>query len=151
LVDAPWSATKLLDFLNHLWPPALILALAGAAQLVRIMRSSMLDVLSQPYITTARAKGLPERVVINKYAVRPALNPLVSVLAMEVPKIINSSILVGVVLAVPTTGPLFLRALLSQDLYLAGTLLMLMAALQLVANLLADLALAWIDPRISYD
>lgn len=149
--EAPMSLGKLLDYLNHLWPPALILALGGAAQLVRIMRSNMLDVLSQQYITTARAKGLKERTVINKYAVRPALNPLVSVLAMEIPKIINASILVGVVLSVPTTGPLFLRSLLSQDIYLAGTFLMLMAAMLLIANLLADVALAWIDPRIAYD
>jgi len=149
--NAPLSAAKVLDYLNHLWPPAVILALAGAAQLVRIMRSSMLDVLSQQFITTARAKGLKERVVINKYAVRPALNPLVSVLAMEIPKIINASILVGVVLSLPTTGPLFLRSLLSQDIYLAGTFLLLMAVMLLVANLLADIALAWIDPRISYD
>jgi peptide/nickel transport system permease protein len=149
--NAPLSAAKALDYLNHLWPPAVILALAGAAQLVRIMRSSMLDVLSQQFITTARAKGLKERMVINKYAVRPALNPLVSVLAMEIPKIINASILVGVVLSLPTTGPLFLRSLLSQDVYLAGTFLLLMAVMLLVANLLADIALAWIDPRITYD
>jgi peptide/nickel transport system permease protein len=149
--NAPMSAAKVFDYFNHLWPPALILALAGAAQLVRIMRSNMLDVLSQQYVTTARAKGLKERDVINKYVVRPALNPLISVLAMEIPKIINSSILVGVVLSLPTTGPLFLRSLLSQDMYLGGTFLMLMAVMLLVANLLADIALAWIDPRITYD
>ncbi len=149
--QAPMSVGKAIDYINHLWPPALILALAGAAQLVRIMRSNMLDVLSQQYITTARAKGLSERVVINKYAVRPTLNPLISVLALEVPKIINSSILVGVVLSLPTTGPLFLRSLLSQDVYLAGTFLLLMAVMLLFANLLADIALAWVDPRITYD
>jgi peptide/nickel transport system permease protein len=151
MANAPMSAAKLLDYFNHLWPPALILALAGTAQLVRIMRSNMLEVLSQQYITTARAKGLPERTVINKFAVRPALNPLVSVLALEIPKIIDSSILVGVVLSVPTTGPLYLRALLSQDLYLGGTFLLMMAVILMASNLLADIALAWIDPRISYD
>jgi peptide/nickel transport system permease protein len=148
---APLSAAKLLDYLNHLWPPALILALAGTAQLVRIMRSNMLEVLSQQYITTARAKGLTESRVINKFAVRPSLNPLISVLALEIPKIIDSSILVGVVLSVPTTGPLYLRALLSQDLYLGGTFLLLMAGILMASNLLADITLAWIDPRISYD
>jgi peptide/nickel transport system permease protein len=150
MVDAPMSLAKLWDYFNHLWPPAVILALAGTAQLMRIMRSGMLDVLSQQYITTARAKGLKENRVINKYAVRPALNPVISVLAMEVPKFISASILIGVVMSVPTTGPLFLRSLLSQDMYLAGTFLLMMAFMQLIANLVADIALAWLDPRIVY-
>ncbi len=150
LENAPMSLTKLLSYFNHLWPPALILGLASTAQLTRIMRSGMLDVLSQQYITTARAKGLPEQKVINKYAVRPALNPIVSVMAMEIPKIISSSILIGQVMAVPTTGPLFLRSLQNQDMYLAGTFLLLIAVLQLFANLAADIALAWLDPRIVY-
>ncbi|HLV33923.1 MAG TPA: ABC transporter permease [Spirillospora sp.] len=148
--NAPLSVAKVLDYLAHFVPPALILGLASTAQLMRIMRSGMLDVLSQQYITTARAKGLKEPKVINKYAVRSALNPVVSVMAMEVPKIISSSILIGVVLAVPTTGPLFLRSLLSQDMFLAGTFLMMMALMQLVANLFADVTLAWLDPRIVY-
>ena len=117
---------------------------------MRIMRSGMLDVMNQQYITTARAKGLKERQVVNKYAVRSALNPVVSVLAMEVPKIISASILIGVVLSVPTTGPLFLRSLLSQDMFVAGTFLLMMALMQLVANLVADVLLAWLDPRIVY-
>ncbi len=150
MVDQPMSFQKLLDYFNHFWPPALILGLASTAQLTRIMRSGMLDVLSQQFITTARAKGLTEKKVINKYAVRTALNPIVSVMAMEIPKIISASILIGVVMSVPTTGPLFLRSLLSQDMYLAGTFLLLMAVMQLVANLLADVALAWLDPRIVY-
>jgi peptide/nickel transport system permease protein len=117
---------------------------------MRIMRSGMLDVLNMQYVTTARAKGLTEKRVVNKYAVRAALNPVVSVLAMEVPKIISASILIGVVMSVPTTGPLFLRSLLSQDMYLAGTFLLLMTLMQLVANLIADIVLAWLDPRIAY-
>jgi peptide/nickel transport system permease protein len=148
--DAPFSLAKALDYVAHFIPPALILGLASTAQLMRIMRSGMLDVLSQQYITTARAKGLTERKVVNKYAVRSALNPVVSVLAMEVPKIISASILIGVVLSVPTTGPLFLRSLLSQDMFLAGTFLLMMALMQLIANLVADVALAWLDPRIVY-
>jgi peptide/nickel transport system permease protein len=149
-VDAPFSLPVLLDYLAHFIPPALILALASTAQLMRIMRSGMLDVLNQQYVTTARAKGLQEGRVINKYVVRSALNPVVSVMAMEVPKIISASILIGVVLSVPTTGPLFLRSLLSQDMFLAGTFLLMMAFMQLVANLIADLLLAWLDPRIVY-
>jgi peptide/nickel transport system permease protein len=149
-VDAPPSVAKALDFMLHLWPAAIILGLASTAQLMRIMRNGMLEVMNQQYITTARAKGLAERRVVNKYAVRAALNPVVSVVALEVPKIISSSILIGVVLSVPTTGPLFLRSLLSQDMYVAGTFLMLMSVMLLVANLIADIVLAWLDPRIVY-
>lgn len=149
-MDAPMSTAKAWDYFLHLWPPAIILGLASTAQLMRIMRNGMLDTLSQQYITTARAKGLTERKVVNKYAVRSALNPVVSVLAMEVPKIISSSILIGVVMSVPTTGPLFLRSLLSQDMYVAGTFLMMMSLMLLISNLIADLLLGWLDPRIVY-
>lgn len=148
---APMSAAKLWDMWNHFWPPALILGLASTAQMQRIMRSSMLDVLSQQYITTARAKGLRERTVVNKYGVRVAINPMISVLALEIPKIIDQSALVGIVMSLPTTGPLFLRALQTQDMYLAGTFLLFMTLLLMVSNLLADIALAWADPRIVYE
>lgn len=149
-LNAPMSAAKAWDFFLHLWPAAVILGLASTAQLMRIMRNGMLDTMNQQYVTTARAKGLAENQVINKYVVRSALNPVVSVVALEIPKIISSSILIGVVMSVPTTGPLFLHALLSQDMYVAGTFLMLMSAMLLVANLVADLILAWLDPRIVY-
>lgn len=149
-INAPTSLEKAWDYFLHLWPPAIILGLASTAQLMRIMRNGMLDVMNQQYITTARAKGLKEAKVINKYAVRAALNPVVSVVAMEVPKIISSSILIGVVMSVPTTGPLFLRSLQSQDMYVAGTFLLLMSVMLLVSNLIADLLLAWLDPRIVY-
>lgn len=149
-INQPVSAASAWDFFVHLWPPAIILGLASTAQLMRIMRNGMLDTMNQQYVTTARAKGLAENKVINKYVVRSALNPVVSVVALEVPKIISSSILIGVVMSVPTTGPLFLHALLSQDMYVAGTFLMLMSAMLLVANLVADLILAWLDPRIVY-
>lgn len=149
-MDQPASIAKSWDFFLHLWPPAIILGLASTAQLMRIMRNGMLDTLNQQYVTTARAKGVAERKVINKYVVRSALNPVVSVVALEIPKIISSSILIGVVLSVPTTGPLFLRALQSQDMFVAGTFLMLMSFMLLVANLIADILLAWLDPRIMY-
>ena len=149
-IDAPLSLAKAWDFFMHLWPAAIILGLASTAQLMRIMRNGMLDAINQQYITTARAKGLVERRVITKYAVRAALNPVVSVLAMEIPKIISSSILIGVVMSLPTTGPLFQHALLSQDMYVAGTFLMIMSFMLLVSNLVADLVLAWLDPRIAY-
>lgn len=148
--NAPLTLAKAWDFFLHLWPPALILGLASTAQLMRIMRNGMLDSMNQQYVTTARAKGLTERKVTDKYIVRSALNPVVTVTALEIPKIISSSILIGVVMSVPTTGPLFLRSLLSQDMYVAGTFLMIMSVMLLVANLVADLVLAWLDPRIAY-
>lgn len=148
--NQPMSMDKLWSYWNHLWPPALILGLASTAQLQRIMRSSLLDVMGQQYITTARAKGLREREVVMKYGVRVAINPLISVLALEIPKIISESALVGIVMSLPTTGPLFLRALQTQDMYLAGTFLLFMTLILMVANLLADLMLAVVDPRIAY-
>ena len=150
-VDQPLSWSKLVNLWNHFWPPAIILGLASTAQMQRIMRSSMLDVMGQQFITTARAKGLKESTVINKYGVRVAINPMISVLALEIPKIISESALVGIVMSLPTTGPLFLRALQTQDMYLAGTFLLFMTFLLMVSNLLADVALAWADPRIAYE
>ena len=147
---AAFSTAKALDYLYHLIPPAIILGLASTAQLQRIMRGSLLDVLGQQYITTARAKGLKEKKVVNRYAVRVAINPLISVMALEIPKIISESALVGIVMSLPTTGPLFLRALLTQDMYLAGTFLLFMTFILMLANLLADILLAWVDPRIVY-
>jgi len=147
----PMSWPKLVNMWNHFWPAAVILGLSSTAQMQRIMRSSMLDVMNQQFITTARAKGLKERTVVTRYGVRVAINPLISVLALEIPKIISESALVGVVMSLPTTGPLFLRALQTQDMYLAGTFLLFMTFLLMVSNLLADIALAWADPRIVYE
>lgn len=151
MADAPWSLAKFLDLLKHLWAPVMIMGIIGTAELIRIMRGSLLDVLNQQYVTTARAKGLHEKKVIKKYAVRMAINPLISVLGMQIPKMISSSIIVGLVLSIPTVGPIFLRSLISQDMYLAGVILLFMAVMLLVSNLLADLVLAWIDPRIRYE
>ncbi len=148
---APWSPAKVLDLANHLLWPALILGTAGMAQLIRIMRGSLLEILGQQYITTARAKGLKEKVVVNKYAVRVAINPLISVMGMQLPSLINGATVLGIVLTLPTTGPLFVRALLSQDMYLAGTFLLFLSLMLMLGNLLADIALAWADPRIRYE
>ncbi len=149
LMDAPWDAQKIWDYVNHLLPAVVILGLSSTAQLQRIMRSNLLDVLGQQHITTARAKGLEERKVINKYAVRVAINPLISVMALEIPKIINQSALVGIVMMLPTIGPVYLRSLLSQDVYLSGTILLFTVVMLLVSNLIADIVLAWVDPRIT--
>lgn len=151
MVDAPWSMAKFLDLLAHLWAPVVIMGVVGTAELIRIMRGNLLEVLNQQYITTARAKGLPEKTVVRKYAVRMAINPLISVLGMQIPKMISSSIIVGLVLSIPTIGPIFLRSLTTQDMYLAGAILMFMSVMLLISNLLADIALAWVDPRIRYD
>jgi peptide/nickel transport system permease protein len=146
--QAAWSPAKLADVAKHLIPPAIILGVGGMAQLIRIMRGSLLEILGQQYITTARAKGLKENVVINKYAVRVAINPLISVMGMQLPNLINGAVVLGIVLALPTIGPLFTRALLSQDQYLAGTMLLFLSLMLMLGNLLADVALAWVDPRI---
>jgi peptide/nickel transport system permease protein len=150
MAEAPWSLAKFKDYLIHLVPAVIILGLASTAQLQRIMRGGLLDVLGQQHITTARAKGLPERKVINKYGVRLAINPLISVMALEIPKIINASALVGIVMILPTLGPIFLRSLQTQDMYLAGTILLLTTAMLMLSNLVADILLAWADPRITY-
>jgi peptide/nickel transport system permease protein len=150
MVDAPWSLAKVWDYTVHLLPAVIILGLSSVAQIQRIMRSSLLDVLGQQHITTARAKGLEEKKVINKYAVRVAINPVITVLALEMSKIINASVLVGIVMLLPTLGPIFLRALRSQDMYLAGTILLFSTLLLMISNLIADIMLAFVDPRISY-
>src|SRR5215216_5753713 len=151
LEDAPWTGTKLLDMANHLIWPIMILGAAGTAQLIRIMRGNLLDVLGQQFVTTARAKGLPERTVVNKYAVRVAINPLISVMGLQLPNLISGATILGIVLSLPTTGPLFLHALLNQDIYLAGTFLLMLSAMLMLGNLLADISLAWADPRIRYE
>jgi peptide/nickel transport system permease protein len=148
---APWSIAKALDLANHLIWPALILGIGGMAQLIRIMRGSLLEILGQQYITTARAKGLKERIVINKYAVRVAINPLISVMGMQLPQLISGATVLGIVLSLPTIGPMFVRSLTSQDMFLAGTFLLFLSLMLMVGNLLADIALAWVDPRIRYE
>jgi peptide/nickel transport system permease protein len=148
--DAPWSLAKAWDLFVHLFWPTLILAAGGTAQLIRIMRSSLLDVLRQPFVTTARAKGLSERVAIWKYAVRVAINPLISVMGMQIPHLISGATIVGAVLSIPTIGPMFLRSLINLDMYLAGAFLLFSVVLLMIGNLLADILLACLDPRIRY-
>lgn len=148
--DAPWSMAKVVDLLSHLWIPMIILGTAGAASLIRVMRANLLDELRKPYVITARAKGLPEWKVILKYPVRIALNPFVSTVGYILPELVSGSVIVAVVLSLPTTGPLLLRALVSQDMYLAGAFILLLSVLTVVGTLVSDLLLAWLDPRIRY-
>ncbi len=148
---APWTSGKFGDLLKHLWIPLIVVGVNGTAGLLRIMRGNLLDVLGQPFVQTARAKGLKERVVIVKHAVRIAINPLISILGMSLPGILSRATIVSIVMGLPTVGPLLMRSLLNEDIYLAGTLIMMTSVLLVVGNLLADLALAWVDPRIRYD
>lgn len=145
---APWTWAKVADLLRHLPVPVLILSLAGTAQLVRIMRANLLDELRRPYVVTARARGLPERRVIMKYPVRAALNPFASTIGYLLPFVVSGSIIVSVVLSLPTVGPLLLRSLISQDMLLASTIILLLGILTVIGTLLSDLLLMWIDPRI---
>ena len=145
---ADWSWNRFVDLLGHLWVPILVIGAAGTASLIRVMRNSMLNVLREQYITTARAKGLPEYKVIYKYGLRVAINPLISSLGLHLPNLISGSVIVGIVLGLPIIGPMFYQALMVQDMYLAGAFLMFLAILLLLGNLLADILLALADPRI---
>ncbi|MGC9522017.1 MAG: ABC transporter permease [Anaerolineae bacterium] len=148
--DAPWNLAKIGDLLSHLWVPIVILGVAGTAWTSRVMRANLLDVLNMQYVQTARAKGVKERKVIWKHAVRNALHPLVMTLGMSLPGIIGGELVVATVLNLPTSGPLYFNALMQQDMYLAGTFLVFLSVALLIGNLLADLLLAWLDPRIQY-
>jgi len=147
---APWSLAKIGDFLAHAWAPVLVLSTAGTAQLIRILRANLLDELHKPYVVTARSKGLKEWRLILKYPVRIALNPLVSTIGWLLPALISSSVIVSVVMNLPTAGPMLLRSLTSQDMYLAGGFILLLSVLTVIGTLISDLILAWIDPRIRY-
>lgn len=149
-VDAPWSIARVVDLLKNLWVPVVVLGTAGTAGLVRIMRGNLLDILGQAFVRTARAKGLREKIVVYKHAVRVAINPLITIAGWQLPVIISGEAIVSVILNLPTNGPLFLRAILVQDMYLAGTFLVFGSLLLVVGNLLADVALALVDPRIRY-
>ena len=149
--DLSWNLAKVGDALKHLIWPTIILGAGGTAQLIRIMRGNLLEVLGQQFITTARAKGLKEATVTNKYAVRVAINPLISVMGMQLPNLISGATILGIVLTLPTTGPMFLRSLINQDMYLAGSFLLFLSLMLMIGNLLADVALAWADPRIRYE
>ncbi len=147
-LTAEWSMARVWDLIKHLWIPAVVLGTAGTASLIRIMRNNLLDELPKPYVLTAMAKGLPMWWAILKYPVRVALNPLVSTIGYLLPALIGGSIIVSVVLSLPTLGPVLLRALLEQDMFLAGTIVLLLGALTVVGTLISDVLLVILDPRI---
>jgi peptide/nickel transport system permease protein len=148
--EAPWSWGKFVDLLKHLWVPALVLALGGIAFEIRTMRATMLDEKNKLYVTAARARGLPESKLLMKYPVRVALNPIASTIGWELTAIIAGVPLVSYVLALPDTGPLFLRSLLDQDIYLSGAILLIYSMLTILGTFLSDVSLAALDPRIKY-
>ncbi len=151
MANAPWSIPKILDLLNHMWIPVIVIAASGTAWLSRVMRANLLDVLNMQYVQTARAKGLKESVVTWKHAFRNAIHPLIMVLGGSLPGLISGETIVALVLNLPTTGPLYFVALIQKDMYLAGSFLVFLAIALLVGNLGADILLAWVDPRIRYE
>jgi peptide/nickel transport system permease protein len=146
--DAPWSIMKVLDMLKHLWVPVFIVAVSGIAGNIRVMRANLLDELKKQYVTVARAKGLSERKLLFKYPIRIAINPMISTIGWTLPGIFSGETLTSIVLNLPTIGPMLTQALLAQDMYLAGSLLLIMGTLTLIGTLISDILLAWADPRI---
>ncbi|MAF12253.1 ABC transporter permease [Candidatus Poribacteria bacterium] len=149
--NASWSLARFIDLMSHLWIPVIVIGTSGTAGMIRVMRANLLDELRKQYVMTARAKGLAYWRLLLKYPVRVALNPLVSTVGWVLPAIVSGSTITSVVLGLPTTGPLLLRALLNQDMYLAGSMVMMLSFLTLIGTLLSDLLLLWLDPRIRYD
>ena len=149
-VNAPWTLAKVGDLLSHIWIPMIVLGMAGTASLIRTLRANLLDELSRPYVTTARTKGLPEGWLIVKYPLRHALNPFVSSLNDIFVDLVSGSTIVAVVLSLQTTGPLLLDALRSEDMFLAGSFIMLLSVLTVVGTIFSDILLAWLDPRIRF-
>ena len=147
-LDKPWSIGRVVDLLSHLWIAALVVGTAGTAALIRVMRANLLDELRKPYVVTARSKGLAEWKVILKYPVRIALNPLVSTMGYLLPFLMSGSIIVSVVLGLPTEGPILLRALLTEDLFVSSSIVLLLGILTVVGTFISDIILALIDPRI---
>jgi len=149
-IDAPWSWGKVVDLLQHVWIPVAVLAVAGTGGMVRTMRANLLDQLEMPYVITARAKGLSEWRLLLKYPVRIAINPIVSTIGWMLPMLVSGSTIVAMVLSLPTTGPLMLNALMEQDMYLAGSFILMLSTLTVIGTLISDLLLAWVDPRIRF-
>ncbi len=151
LAEAPWNWDKFVDLLQHIWIPMVVIGTAGTAGIMRVMRANLLDELSKPYVVTARAKGVRPLKLVLKYPVRIAISPFVSTIGWLLPALISGEAIVSIVLNLPTTGPLLLQALLSQDMYLAGSFIMLLSILTVIGMLLSDILLAVVDPRIRYE
>jgi peptide/nickel transport system permease protein len=148
LIDKPWSWAKAWSVFQHLWVPVFVIGITGTAGMIRRLRANLLDELNKQYVTTARAKGVPERRLLWKYPMRVALNPFIADIGSLLPQLVSGAVIVSVVMSLPTTGPMLLSSLQSQDMYLAGSFLMFLAALTVFGMFLSDLALAALDPRI---
>lgn len=148
--DAVWSWAKFMDLLSNIWLPIVIIGLSGTAGLIRTLRATLLDELRKPYVVTARAKGLTETQLLFKYPVRIALNPVFSTIGWILPGLINGGVIVGIVLNLQTIGPVLMQATLSQDMYLAGSIVLILSVLTVIGTLISDILLAWLDPRIRY-
>lgn len=149
-VSAPWSWDKFVNMMQHIWVPMLVIGLQGTASVMRIMRSGMLDEIRKQYVVTARAKGVREIRLLLKYPARVALNPIISTIGWVLPHTISGESVVSIVLNLPTIGPLLLNALLNQDMYLAGSIILILSVLTVVGTVLSDILLAVLDPRIKY-
>lgn len=149
-LDAPWNLARVVDMLRHLPVPIIVIGLSGTAWLIRTMRATLLDEMHKPYVQTARAKGLKEGKMLVKYPIRIALNPIASTIGWALPGLFSGQTIISIVLDLPTVGPLLLRALMTEDMFLAASTLFITVGLTLVGTLLSDLLLAWLDPRIAY-
>lgn len=147
-VDASWNLGKVLDLLGHLWVPVVVLGTAGTAGLIRILRANLLDEIRKPYVVAARARGVPERRLLLRYPLRVALNPFISTVGWVLPTLVSGEVIVSQVLSLPTTGPVLLTALMSQDMYLAGSIILMVSLLTVVGTLISDVLLAKLDPRV---
>ncbi len=145
---AGWSFAKFVDLLKHLWIPSIIVGTAGTAGLIRVMRANLLDELQKPYVMVARSKGLSETKVLYKYPFRIAINPVISTIGWTLPALVSGEVLVSLVLGLPTLGPLLLNSLMSQDMFLAGSIIFILSTLTVMGTLISDILLAWVDPRI---
>lgn len=150
-IGAPWSLARVWDMLSHAWVAIVVLAVGGTAGLVRTIRANLLDQLEMPYVVTARAKGLSERRLLVKYPVRIAVNPVVSTIGWMLPELVSGSVIVAMVLSLPITGPLLVDALMDQDMYLAGSFILILSSLTVIGTLISDILLAWVDPRIRFE
>jgi peptide/nickel transport system permease protein len=148
--EAPWSWAKVVDMLKRIWLPVIIIGVNGTAGLIRVMRGTLLDELRKPYVTTARAKGVSERTLLWKYPVRIAINPMISTIGWLLPSLVSGEGITAIVLNLPTTGPVLVRALMNQDMYLAGSFIMILSTLTVIGTVISDILLAAVDPRIRY-
>lgn len=150
-VMAPWSIDKIIDLIKHLWVPIIVVGTAGTASLIRVLRANLLDELGKPYVVTAKTKGLSNLKLLFKYPVRIALIPFISTVGWTFASLVSGSVITSVVLNLPTTGPMLLKALQTQDMYLAGSFILFLSVLTVIGTLISDILLAWVDPRIRFE